>query len=161
MTSTPLDAPASFVPADDERLAGQWMESYWAQAAPWAKRFAFAIWAYYGWVIYLQFSAYGSIPIAHKEALGIHLGVILMYSPVALLGYFCFCFGQDLERALAGQDQLLLEKAFRQLHRFLLLGLVIAAIWVVLSFFQWYNIIQIMGQYNSSDGIYEELLQSE
>ncbi len=157
MTNTPLDAPSDFSPSEDDRPAGQWMEDYWAQTAPWAKRFAFIISAYYGWMIYQHLKVFTSGMGVYQSAL-VHVGVLLLYSPMLAVGYFCFRFGQDLERALVGQDQLLLEKAFRHLHRFLLLALVMAALWLWSSTIQWFSTIQIMTEYNS---IYEEPLQSE
>jgi len=145
MTHTPLDAPTGFTPADDERHAGQWMEGYWAETVPWAKRFALVIWAYYGWMIYQQFEIYFSGMVVYQSAI-IHIGVLLLYSPILFLGYFCFRCGQDLERALAGQDQLLLEKAFRYLHRFLILSLVVAVLWLWSAAIEWYRTFQIMSE---------------
>ncbi len=160
MKNTPLDAPSDFRPADDERPAGKWMEGYWAKIAPWTQRFALAIWAYYGWMIYQQFKVYISGMAVYQSAV-VYIGVLLLYSPILALGYFCFRFSQDLERALAGQDQILLEKAFQHLHRFLILGLVITSLWLLSSVVQWFSFFHVMSGYNSADHIYEEPLQSE
>ena len=143
MTNTPLDAPTEFMPAESERPAGQWMEGYWAKTAPWARYFAFATWAYVGWISYQHLKSFSQGIAVYRSGL-IHIGVLLLYTPIVLLGYYCFRFAQDLERALAGQDQLLLEKAFRQLHRFLGLGLVVAVFWMWSSISQWYAVINIM-----------------
>ncbi len=157
MTNTPLDAPTDFNPAEDERPAGQWMEDYWAEIAPWAKRFAYVILAYYGWMVYMRLDILASGTAAYQSA-KIHISVLLFYSPMLAMGYFSFRFGQDLERALVGRGQLLLEKAFRHLHLFLLLALFMAALWLWSSTVEWASIIQIMEEHDSS---YEIPLQSE
>ncbi len=157
MINTPLDAPTDFNPAEDERPAGQWMEGFWAETAPWAKRFAYVICTYYGWMIFLHLDIFTSGVVVYQSAL-VHISVLLLYSPILAAGYFCFRFGQDLERALVSRDQLLLDKAFQNLHRFLLLALFLAALWLWSSTVQWFSTIQIMTEHNS---IYQEPLQSE
>lgn len=132
-----------FVPADDERPAGQWMEGYWAQIAPWAKYLAYLIWAYlaqelctnihwnntFGWDANTRYFFAASL---------------FFLLPLGLLGYFSFQFGQHLERALYQKDQWLLEKAFQFLHRFLVAGLIIGILWVLYLSNQWYTLLQIM-----------------
>ncbi|MFN0174992.1 MAG: hypothetical protein ACKVU0_10125 [Saprospiraceae bacterium] len=157
MTNTPLDAPTDFIPAEDERPAGQWMEGYWAQIAPWAKRFAYIICIYYGWMIYEHLMIITLGMGVYQSAL-MHIGVLLLYAPMLAVGYFSYRFGQNLENALVGQDQLMLEKAFRHLHRFLLLALLMAVLWLWSSTNQWISVIQIMTKLNNR---YEEPLLSE
>ncbi len=149
MSNTPLDAPSDFIPSEEERPAGQWMEGYWAATARWAKYFAFAIFGYFVWVIYTDVSEMFSNNNSHTQnglyfvaALLIPLGNI----PVGFLGFFCFRFSQNLEQALAGSNQLLLEKAFRQLQHFLVLGLAIAFIGALSAVIQWQTTIQFMNQ---------------
>ena len=157
MTNTPLDAPTDFNPMDDERPAGPWMEGFWAETAPWAKRFALVIWIYYGWLIYQQYEIIASYSGPYTNV-WIHIGFLLAYTPILILGYFCFQFGQGLDAALKAQNQLLLEKAFRHLHRFLITGLVLSVFWLWSATIQWYTTFQIISEYNSR---YENPLQSE
>ncbi len=149
MTNTPLDAPTDFIPSEEERPAGQWMEGYWAATARWAKYFAFAIFGYFSWVTYSDVSQIFSNSNSHTQN-GLYFIAELMIPlaniPIALLGFFCFRFSQDLELALAGNNQLLLEKAFQQLQRFLLLGLAIASIGIISAVTQWQMTILFMGQ---------------
>jgi hypothetical protein len=124
MINISLDVLTDFIFSADERPAGQWMEGYWAEIAHWAKYFAFAIWAYFGWLTYSHFKAHTAI-------------ILVFYIPIAYLGYFCFQFSRVLKRALAERDQLLLQDAFRKLYSFLILGLVATIFGLLSSINEW------------------------
>jgi|GEM_PF-1414348 len=154
MTNTPLDFQPEFTPTEEERPAGTWMESYWAETARWAKYFSFAILGYFVWVTYTDMSL--TFPNSNSfSKTGIYLIAALMIPlaniPVGFLSFFCFRFSQDLEQALAGSNQLLLEKAFRQLQRSLISGLVIATLWALSAVAQWQTTIQFMNQHVPPD----------
>jgi hypothetical protein len=136
MTNTPLDAPDGFIPAEDERPAGQWMEAYWTEIATWAQRFAYVIWAYFAWNAYLQIKAYKAI-------------LILFDTPTLLLGFWCFSFGQNLSKALAGKNQILLEKGFKEFHRFLILALILAVFSIWTSIINWHTTQEIISTHSS------------
>ncbi len=167
MTNTPLDAPTDFIPADDDRPAGEWMEGYWATIAMWAKRFAVLVFAFSAWQSYLEIN---SLIRYQQWAVGqdkIWILIIISYSVAeallyGLLGYCCFRFAQYLERALAGQDQLLLEKAFRFLHQFWKVGLIIACLSILSSISQWSYTLNVMSEYDPGQFMEEPVpLQSE
>ena len=124
MSQTPLDAPMGFTPAEDERPAGTWMETYWADIARWAKFLSYAIGGFFLWTCYQEFKSHTAI-------------MILFFIPAAVLGYFCYRFAQNLEQALAHGDQLLLEKAFQQLRPILILALILATFWLYDSIVDW------------------------
>lgn len=147
---TPLDAGVSFEPSSDDRPAGEWMETYWRQAVPWAKRFAFAVWAYVALQVYATSQ---TTLVEGAQFLGFLLGAALVHVPVVALGYFSFRFGSDLEKALASGEQFFLESAFRQLHRALLLGILIAGLWLLSAAYGYYATTHLFGQ--------DTLLQSQ
>lgn len=157
---TPLDAPSEFIPSEDERPAGEYMATYWAEIAPWAKRFSFVIFAYFAWVTYLQYSIYSSGQAVYQSFL-LHLSVLAVHAPTLALGYFCFQFGHLLEAALVGQNQLLLEKAFQQLHRILITALVISALCIWSFIGSWYSTLKIISESNTRLEYLETPLESE
>lgn len=158
MKNTPLDAPTGFTPSDEERPAGQWMESYWAQTVPWARYFAFVVWAYVAWITFRHLQIFSEDIRLFRNTL-FHLLVLVVYVPTAVMGYYSYRFAQDLEAALAAQDQLLLEKAFRHLHRFLLLGMVVGVFELWSSIGDWYSIINLLSE--PDPGQFVPPLQSE
>lgn len=141
MNQTPLDSPLHFEPGADERPAGEWMERYWSETAPWTKILAYVTWAYAGLNILFSglIAALLSQPGPHN--LGQAAGALLWNAPIVTLGYFSFKFGKELERALAENDQWRLQSAFRHLYRFLIMGLILAIFWLILNFFQWRSFI--------------------
>lgn len=145
MTNTPLDAPSHFTPYEDDRPAGQWMEGYWADIAVWAKRLFIVILIYFVWQVYNDIMSLENMSELDPSLIAMFAALFLFDAVLTgFLGYFCFRFAQYLERALVGQDQMLLEKAFQQLHRFLIMSLVVAAVWLLSSAIEWFNTIQIM-----------------
>lgn len=145
---SPLDTPSDFAPSDADRPAGTWMEGYWAQTAPWARAFGLTIGVYFGWLLYQQFQIFMTDTPQQLLQFAIFLGSVLLYSPIIILGYFGFQFGHQLKRALQLQDQLLLEKAFQHLYRFILTALVLALLWVLYTAANWYTTIQMYDTLN-------------
>lgn len=167
MTNTPLDAPTDFIPADDDRPAGEWMEGYWATIAYWAKRFALIVIAYSAFQIYLETSyliryqqwSVGQNQILILTMIAYGIAEAALYG---LLGYWCYRFAQNLEGALAAQHQVLLEKGFRYLHRSWKVGLVIACLSILSSTSQWYYTYNVMSEYDPGQFLQDEVpLQSE
>jgi len=149
MTNTPLDAPSHFTPYEDDRPAGQWMEGYWADIAVWAKRLSIVILIYFVWQVYNDIMSLENMSELDPSLIAMFAALFLFDAVlIGFLGYFCFRFAQYLERALKDQDQMVLEKAFLQLYRFMILGLINAAAWLLSSLVEWVNTIQIMTEYN-------------
>jgi len=143
MTNTPLDSPTGFAPGENDRPAGTWMEGYWAQTAPWAKALAYATCTYYGWLLFQQFNNIAEMP--DKTAGAFLLGAsVLLYAPMLFMGYFGFSFGQNLQMALRSRSQILLEKAFLNLHRFVIAALVMACLWVLYTTITWYSLVPLL-----------------
>ncbi|MBL7829328.1 MAG: hypothetical protein JNJ57_22015 [Saprospiraceae bacterium] len=149
MDLTTLDEPIDFTPSENERPAGEWMEGYWDKTAYWARNLAFGVFFFTAWmfVTYVWFLV--------KQESGIRTGnvVYLIQGAVselmiAGLGYFMYWFGVQLRRALQNRDQLQLEAAFLKLRSFLILGLLVAAIWCVLLVMQYYRIYFMLKSYN-------------
>lgn len=167
MTNTPLDAPTDFSPADDERPAGEWMEGYWATIAYWAKRFALLVFAYSAWRFFLEINSligYQQWAYGQNQTLILTMVAYGMAEAAlhGLLGYWCYRFAQNLEGALAAQNQDLLENGFRNLHRFWKVGLVIACLTILSSASQWLYTYNIMSEYDPGQFLEEEVpLQSE
>jgi hypothetical protein len=145
MANTPLDAPTEFIPAIDERPAGRWMEGYWAEIAHWAKYFALAILVYFGWSLYNNFIlAFSRSDHNLNLKFVAFYGVFMLFeTPLVFLGYYCLLFAKHLERALASQDQLILEKAFQLLQYTQVWALVLAAIWGLSAVGQWIAVLNL------------------
>lgn len=158
MNNILLDSPNDFAHTEEDRPAGKWMEGYWEDIALWGKRLAIVILIYFGWQSYNDIVMLGHLPRETNYfvlVVGLYLIDVVL---VGLFGYFCYRFAQYLERALIGQDQLLLEKAFEQLHRFLIIGLVIAVVWLWSGTIEWITALQIISE---SNPVYETPLLSE
>lgn len=139
MKNTPLDAPAAFIPDDEDRPAGEWMEGYWKSAALWSKRLAFATWAYLIFYLYLPFRWIFIDKFPTQDLLiAIVPGMILWFTPIGLLSYFCFHFGQRLENSIKWRDQLLLENAFLQLRHILVVCCIVGCIKATSIGIEWY-----------------------
>jgi predicted PurR-regulated permease PerM len=125
MTENPLDAEITSF--DQDRPAGPWLESYWAQIAPWAKRFAYIIVSYL--ILSLAVTA-KNLLVTLKEmdmtAVIAMIAVVSIFLPLCFLGFYSHQFGRYLERALAEKDQMLLERSFKNLRHFLRLALYVA-----------------------------------
>jgi hypothetical protein len=67
----------------------------------------------------------------------------LFETPLVFLGYYCLLFAKHLERALASQDQLVLEKAFQLLQYSQVWALILAAIWGLSAVGQWIAVLNL------------------
>lgn len=145
MIDSPLDAFNEFIPSEEDRPAGQWMEGYWADIAFWAKYFAFAILVYFGLSLYTNFiHALASSDNSLNLKFIAFFGVFMLFdTPLAFLGYYGLQFAQHLQRALASQDQVMLEKAFQLLQYFLVWSLVLTAIKGLHAMVQWIAVLNL------------------
>lgn len=134
---TPLDAGLDYEgpaarpsePHDDDRQAGEWMEGYWTEMAPWAKRFSFAVWGVAALLIYARGGMlYRLYPDELLYQVGALLSTTLLYSPLIALGYFVFDFSRQLSLALQQTDQAALGRAYLSLHRAVLIGTLVAVL---------------------------------
>lgn len=151
---TPLDEPEGFTPAEDERPAGTWMEGYWKEIAAWTTRFSWIILVYATWISYTYVRTFSTL----YQSRGLDIaGAIIMpaviYAPIVFLGYFCLQTGRNLSNALKYGNQLYLEFAFIYLRRFLITGLVIAAVWMVVAGNEWRALLNLLNSFSSNTAV--------
>ncbi|MBN8679455.1 MAG: hypothetical protein J0M29_14595 [Chitinophagales bacterium] len=145
---SPLDASSGFTPTDDDRPAGEWLEGYWRQMAPWAIRLSIIVSVYCLWGLYWPLRNLIN-NIGELQHWLVHPFTMMLYLPALVMCYYAYQFGKMLQHAQTTQHQLKLEESFVQLRRFLIAGIVAALFWGLSSFAELYSTHQIINQQES------------